>query len=316
MMTSRQRVLASLNFGVPDRLPKDLAGMRSSGISTFAYPKLVAALGLPPRLLRGYDPYQMLALPELDVLDALGCDVITVCEGVTNAFSEPEKWHPYDFNGRLPALVRDPASFHTLAGGVIISGQRSMPPSSYVFDDPHGGQPVALSGDLPRQDLKQYARELQAKELRDEDIVRLHDLCRRTHEASERAIFLSEPAVQADICIHGHGGMAIFPLLCVTEPDYVAELHTIATEHTLRNLRALLPEIRHDVDVIMMAADDWGTQNATIASPAVFRTLFVQQDQTGTEVDVQNRIAGRTACGRLPARRWWHLGVPNRRRPS
>ena len=109
MMTSRQRVLTSLNFGLPDRLPKDLAGMRSTGISAFAYPRLVAALGLPSRLPRVYDPYQMLALPEVDVLDALGCDVITVCEGVTNAFPEPDKWHPYDFNGRLPALVRNTA---------------------------------------------------------------------------------------------------------------------------------------------------------------------------------------------------------------
>ena len=42
MTTSRQRVLQSLNFRMPDRLPKDLGGMRSTSISAFAYPKLVA----------------------------------------------------------------------------------------------------------------------------------------------------------------------------------------------------------------------------------------------------------------------------------
>ena len=76
MITSHERVLNALNFQPTDRLPKDLGGMLSTGISAFAYPKLVAALGLPPRLPRVHDTGQMLALPDLDVLDALGCDVV------------------------------------------------------------------------------------------------------------------------------------------------------------------------------------------------------------------------------------------------
>lgn len=48
-MNSRERVLASLNFQEVDRVPKDLGGMNSCGISAFAYPKLVKALGLPYR---------------------------------------------------------------------------------------------------------------------------------------------------------------------------------------------------------------------------------------------------------------------------
>lgn len=77
------------------------------------------------------------------------------------------------------------------------------------------------------------------------------------------------------ICIHGWGGLAIFPIICITEPDFVTELHEIAVEYALKNYRALLPEIAPYVDILMMAADDWGTQNATIASPKVFRNLFL-----------------------------------------
>jgi hypothetical protein len=47
MGTSRKRVIDAINFLPTDRLPKDLAGMCSTGISAFAYPKLVAALGFP-----------------------------------------------------------------------------------------------------------------------------------------------------------------------------------------------------------------------------------------------------------------------------
>ena len=275
MLTSRERVLQALNFQPTDRVPRDLAGMRSTGISAFAYGALIAALGLPPRLPRVEDTGQMLALPDLDVLDALGCDVVTVCDGVSNAFAEPEKWRPYDFNGRLPALVRRPDAFRTLPDGTILQGGRSMPPSSFVFDDPHGGQPLNLSDDLPMYDLKEYARTLKNRELRDDEIIAIREHCRRVRESTDRAVFFNNSAFNPPICIHGHGGLAVFPLLCLTEPDYVNELHEIALAMAVTNVRALLPEIAGDVDVIMMAADDWGTQKSLMASPDVFRTLFL-----------------------------------------
>jgi len=128
--TSRERVLQTLNFHTPDRLPKDLGGMRSTCISAFAYPKLVAALGLPPRLPLVEDTGQMLALPDLDVLDALGIDIITILDGVTNAFEQPGMWHAYDFNGRLPARVRNPSAFAAEPDGTLIQGNTRMPPSS------------------------------------------------------------------------------------------------------------------------------------------------------------------------------------------
>ncbi|GAI79640.1 unnamed protein product, partial [marine sediment metagenome] len=39
----------ALEFKIPDRLPKQLGSETSSGISAFAYPQLVEALGLPAR---------------------------------------------------------------------------------------------------------------------------------------------------------------------------------------------------------------------------------------------------------------------------
>ncbi|MBI5083076.1 MAG: methyltransferase, partial [Acidobacteria bacterium] len=75
-MTSRERVLATLNHQEPDRIALDLSGHRSSGISAVAYPKLRAALGLPPRPVYVYDPVQQLAIVDEDVLDRFGVDTI------------------------------------------------------------------------------------------------------------------------------------------------------------------------------------------------------------------------------------------------
>ncbi len=118
-MNRRERVMAALSFQPVDRLPRDLGGMPSTGISCFAYPRLRAALGLPPKLPRVYDTSQMLALPDTDVLDALDCDVVSVCPPVTNAFDQPELWHPFDFGGRLEALVRSPGDFTVAEDGTV-----------------------------------------------------------------------------------------------------------------------------------------------------------------------------------------------------
>jgi uroporphyrinogen decarboxylase len=279
MPTSREIVLQTLTFQTPARVPKDLGGMRSTSISAFAYPKLVAALGLPPRLPRVEDTGQMLALPDLDVLDALGIDVVAILDGVTNALplnEQADLWHAYDFNGRLPSQVRWPQNFENMPDGTLLQNGRSrMVPDSFVFDEEHAGQPLDLSDDLPKYDLKQFRKDAEASFIKDDQVIAIRNLCKRVHETSDRAVFFNDSAVQARIGIGSHGGVAIFPMLCITEPDYVAELHEIVTDCSLFNIRALLPEIREFIDVIMMTADDWGTQNNLFASPKVYRNLFL-----------------------------------------
>lgn len=275
-MTPRERVLSALSFQETETVPRDLGAMRSTGISAFAYPKLVAALGLPPRLPRVHDTGQMLALPDLDVLDALGCDVVTIDGGVTNAFPEPEKWHDFDFGGRLPAQVQNPQAFETRPDGSVVQwGNSVMPPTSYVFNAEHSGQPMLdLDAPLPLLDLKQYRKDSLQWRIKDEQVAQWADLARRVRASTDRAVFLADWC-SAGIGIGAFSGIGIFPVICKLEPDYVAELHEITVENALYNVRALLPEIVDCIDIVLTTADDWGTQNGPIASPATYEKLFL-----------------------------------------
>jgi len=274
-MTSRERVLKALNFQVPDRLPKDLGGMASTGISAFAYPKLVEALGLPPRLPRVFDTWQMLAFPDEDVLDALGCDVVSIFEDVTNAFDQPEKWEKYDFNGRLFALVRDRSIFENREDGTVIqpASKLKMVPNSYVFDEEHGGQPLDLSSQLKKDDLGQVEKQLKDFQLSDDDIEQIRQLCQKARQSSDRAILYTGP-LNTGLNI-SRGGIATFSMLCITEPDYIRQLHELITEYSIKMVRRLLPHIHPYIDIIMLSADDWGSQNSLIASPKVYEELFL-----------------------------------------
>lgn len=275
MMTSRQRVLKALNFEPVDRVPRDLGAMASSSISGFAYPKLVKTLGLPPRLPKMYDTHQMLAMPDMDVLDSLDCDVATVFYGVTNAFKEPDKWQPYDFNGRLPAMVRNPKQFENLPDGSVSQPEYkiNMPTTSYVFNAEHSGMPLDFAADIPLQDLKKLKSDLESKPLTDKEIKETVEQCKKARESTDKAIFFNGPFI-APIGISAHGGLGVFPMLCLLNPDYVMELHDIHVTYTERNIRALLPEISKYIDIAITGGDDWGTQNTLIASPETFRKLF------------------------------------------
>lgn len=272
-MTRRERVMAALNMQVPDQVPKDLGGMLSTGISAFAYPKLVKALGLPERLPKVHDSFQMLALPELDVLDALDCDVVTINGHVTNAFEQPELWKPYDYAGRLPSLVLYPESFVEEADGTVTCGGSRMVKDSYVFDVEHGGQPIDLSADIPKPDLDEVREALEKGRPTDEAIDNVVELCRKVRESTDRAVFVSCP-LSTMLSIGAVAGIGVFPVLCLLDPDYVRQYHEIMTDEALDRVHRILPRIAPCVDIVMMGADDWGTQNATIASPDTFRELF------------------------------------------
>jgi len=279
-MTPRERVLRAIDFEPVDRVPMDLGGMRSTGISCFAYPKLVDALGAPSHLPRVYDTWQMLALPETPVLDALGTDVITVELGAgTNAFDEPQLWHAYDFNGRLPARVLDPEAFEDLPDGSVRNGNTLMVPDAYVFDSPHAGQEIDLSGDIPMEDLDALRERLAGNRFTAERVDSIAAHCRRVREATDRAVLFC--GLTAGLGYRG--GMANFSMLCMTEPDYVTRLHTILIDHCVAQVERLLPAITPYVDVLMFSSDDQGTQSTTILPPAVFRELFVPHYRRATD---------------------------------
>ena len=278
MISRRERVLAALNFEETDRLPKDLGGMLSTGISCFAYPHLVKALGLPPRLPRLHDQSQMLALPDTDVLDALDCDVVTVLGTTTNAFPQPGRWKEYDFNGRLRAKVHDPDDFQVLEDGTIYQSRWNirMPPEACVFNEDHAGQSLDFMDfeELPLKDLEQLKEDLKKQLPDSKEIKQLKAIFAQIRKYTDRAVFYTGPGT-AEIGISAHGGIGVFPLICKFHPDYVADYHEIMTRHTLEKMERVLPEIRDGLDIFMQAGDDWGTQNHTITSPEVFRTLFL-----------------------------------------
>ncbi|MCD6231457.1 hypothetical protein J7K28_02335 [Candidatus Aerophobetes bacterium] len=77
-MTSRQRILTTLKHREPDRVPIDLGGMDSTGITAVAYNRLKNYLGLKREKFKIYDPLQQIAIVEDKVLKRVKADVISL----------------------------------------------------------------------------------------------------------------------------------------------------------------------------------------------------------------------------------------------
>lgn len=99
-MTSRERILATINHREPDRVPIDMGATPSSGISAIAYSNLLAHLkkDLPVQI---YDVVQQLAQPDMTVIDMFGVDVLDI----GRTFNEkPTDWAPVTMANGAPAF--------------------------------------------------------------------------------------------------------------------------------------------------------------------------------------------------------------------
>ena len=141
-MTSRERVMRTINFQEPDRVPIDLGGMKASGINACAYARLKERVGIssPTRIL---DPRFMIATVEEEVLRRFHGDVLPVDLSCIAAAERPdEEWQPRTlFDGTRVLFPPDTAIREEADGGWVLmnaDGSASsyrMRKGGYYFDD-------------------------------------------------------------------------------------------------------------------------------------------------------------------------------------
>ena len=113
-MTRRERVLAAIAHREPDRVPVDLGGMRSTGITAIAYGRLKKHLGIRTGHTFVYDVVQQLAQPEPEILGFAGSDVIDLGRAWLTA---PGDWRDWTLPDGSPAKVPSCVNFEPYEGG-------------------------------------------------------------------------------------------------------------------------------------------------------------------------------------------------------
>jgi uroporphyrinogen decarboxylase len=264
-MTSRERVLTTLQHKEPDRVPIDFGGMRSTGIMAIGYNHLKKHLGLESGETRVYDPGQQLAEPEKEILDLFEVDVVDL----NNSFGmRPEKWK--DWNLPDGSLGKMPVSSYPVwenGEWVLKDGSRTrahMPDGCLYFEN--------CNQILGRVETTAEMRKIRWKTyFTDEDL----------REFEEKAKFLFENTDYA--IMGGFGGNILecgqevrgwdnFMVDLVSNRSFAEDLMDELVEMHLANLKAFLQSVGDHIQIIQMG-DDMGTQETSQISLQMYREL-------------------------------------------
>lgn len=278
-MTSRDRVLTSLNHREPDRTPIDLSGHRSSGIAAMAYPKLRAALDLPPAPVRVYDPVQQLAIVDADVLDRLHVDTIELGRAFALEDADWADWTlPDGTPCQMPAWAlpeREPGRWVIRAkNGRVIA---TMPDGAWYFEQAYYPfyEQGAL-GDIPgaMSECMWCAVASPPGPLADgpEGLARLAAGAKSLHASTERAViglFGGNTLEMGQFFWRNDG----FLMMLAEDPDTVHAFLDRLLEVHLKNLDRFLGAVGDAIDIILFG-DDLGSQGGPQISPAMYREFF------------------------------------------
>lgn len=283
-MTSRERVLAALRHGQPDKTPIDFGGMRSTGATAIAYNRLKRHLGMAGGETRVYDVVQQLAQPEDEILDLFEADVIDLGRAFLTA---PEDWQPWTLPdgsaAEIPAWFRpDPDG----AGGWVARSEEGtiigrMPAGVEYFSQAFW--PLGQTHDLRELErLAEHKRKVTWMALpsppwhlrlkMDEDWVALGQRAKELYESSDRAIMA---AFGGNLLEGGQFlcGIARFLEDLAGDRRWAEALLDKLVEGYMEALPKFLEAVGPYVQIIQMG-DDLGTQTGPQVSPRMYRELF------------------------------------------
>lgn len=246
-MSSRERLLTALHHQEPDRIPFDLGSVQVTGIHVAAYHRLRAALGLPPEEVCLCDVIQQLALPADDLLVRLGVDVrglfpLNSHNWKVNEEEAGEYWHYHDEWGIVHRRARPDGLYYSIVQ--VPLNQPDLSPSAIKrYPWPDISDPQRITG--------------------------LHEQARR-YRAEGYAVVLKDPFAGIFEMAQRIVGMQELLIMMAADQALAGALFDRLLELKMAFWEMALPRLGDVVDVVTYA-DDYGTQQSQLISPAMFR---------------------------------------------
>jgi hypothetical protein len=289
MITSRERVDLALNHQEADRIPLDIGGSVVTGMHVSTVYGLRQALGLdePGTPVKVIEPYQMLGEIKLDLIEALGIDVVPLMSTTTMFGFKNEGWKPWAKFHSTPVLV--PAGFNTIPepdGDILMypEGDQSVPPSGRM---PQGGwyfdsiirQPPIDDENLNVEDnLEEFGP------ISEEELQWFRQEAERLHTQTDKAIlanfggtaFGDIALVPAPQLKHPKGIRDVeeWYISTIARRDYVYQVFERQCEIALANLERIYRAVGDRVAAVFITGTDFGMQTGPFISPKTYRTLF------------------------------------------
>lgn len=285
-MTSRERVLASLNHQTPDFVPVDFGSTSVTGMHVSCVAALRERFGLERRVVKVWEPTQMLGWIDDDLKHVLGIDTEAVFPRKANFGLVLEGWKPWRMPDGLEVLV--PGNFEVTVDGngdtlIHPHGDRDaqpsgrMPAGGYFFDAIIRQQPFTEEELNPADNVEEFTL------LTDADLDYLAQAAAEAR-ATERAVVGKFGSGFGDIAVvpgtglkrpKGIRDVAEWYMSIRSRPEYIHGVFERQVEILLENLRRAHARLGESIDVLYLCGTDFGTQTSTFCSAATFRELWL-----------------------------------------
>lgn len=288
-MTSRERVIATLNHKEPDMIPFDLGGSAVTGMHASTVYKLRQALGLssPGTPVKIIEPYQMLGEMAPDLMDAIGIDVVGLIARKTMFGFENKNWKEWELFDGTPVLV--PEGFnteHEPNGDILLypEGDNTVPPSGRM---PKGGfyfDAIVRQERLDDEKLKIEDNLEEFELISDEDLNHFRNEADRLYSQTDKAILASFGGTAfGDIALvpavwlknpKGIRGIEEWYMSTVTRRDFVRTVFERQCEIGIKNLEIIFSVVGNKVAAVFLTGTDFGTQSGPFISNEAYRDLY------------------------------------------
>ncbi len=288
MMTSREKLTATLEHREPDQVVVDFGSTGVTALSAVVLTNLRKEMELPEKLVKCYEPYFGQAEMEEDDLEALGVDVVRVMPPFASYGYKNDKWKKWTVPCGCEVLVgegftiRDGGDgYHYIYPGGDLNARPSarIPYGGYFADCISRQEEIDENNLTPRED---FANDF--KPYSEEAFAFLKSRVDELEKNTDYGINVGGFA-----CGLGDAGGWLGPGLKrtpgirnlddwmvahYTHPEYVKEVFAMQEEVAMKKLKRLKDEIGNRFQVIQISATDFGTQNSEFISPDMFREFY------------------------------------------
>ena len=287
-MTSRERVIETLNHKQPDRIPVDFDGTAVTGMHVSVVAELRKYYGLVDDPVKIYEPFQCLGLIEDDLQEILAVDVSAANSPKTFFGFECNDWKEWRTPWGQDVLV--PGGFNVTTspnndtylypeGDLEAPASGHMPESSFFFDSiirqnplPDNDDDLRVEDNLEEfmpicDNIITYIKEKVSAEYRRDRFVianiggtGLGDI------AQVPAPFLKYPKGIRDI--------SEWYISTALRSNFVNEIFERQIEIAIPNLKKLYDTCGEKIGAIFICGTDFGTQDSTFCSPDTYSNLY------------------------------------------
>lgn len=287
-MTSRERIIATINHQIPDRVPLDLGSTGQTGMSASTVYRLRKALGLPEKPVEITEIFQLLGKIDQDLLDWVGGDVLGL-NNPFNMFGVPDgPMKPFQMPDGTPTMIAEGNEYDVAADGSVYmypQGNRSVRPSGHM---PAGGyffDNINRAEDFDEDDLdaeRDFKNDFSV--MSDETARFLGEKAKRLYEETDYAIIgnlggagLGDSAsVPGPHLLHPQGIRKFDDWLMahMLFPDYIKDIFEMQTQVMLKNLEIYKQAVGDNIQIVWISGTDFGTQNGEFFSREIFCDIY------------------------------------------